>query len=96
MDDWLGADDIWLVRCAILHQLGRKRATDVDRLFAGCLRRADHPDFFVRKAIGWALRDYAWTDPDAVRRFVAAHERELSPPSCREALLRIERKRPRT
>ena len=54
---------MWLVRTAILHQLHYGAATDTDRLFGYCTRQAGHPDFFVRKAIGWALRHYARTDP---------------------------------
>ena len=60
--------------------------TDAERLFGYCARRAGHDDFFVRKGIGWALRQYARTDPDAVRRFVAEHDGELSGLSKREAL----------
>jgi 3-methyladenine DNA glycosylase AlkD len=85
MDSWLMDDNLWLARTAILHQLTYKRDTDTERLFRYCLARADHRDFFIRKAIGWALRQYAWTDPAAVRRFVAAHAAELSPLSVREA-----------
>jgi 3-methyladenine DNA glycosylase AlkD len=86
---WIDSDDIWLVRSAIIHQLGYGEHTDEIRLFALCARRADHPDFFVRKAIGWALREHAKRAPDAVRTFVAAHRDRLSPLSVREALLRI-------
>lgn len=86
MDAWIEADDRWLVRTALLHQLRYKERTDAARLFAHCLRRGDHDDFFVAKAIGWALREYAKTDPDAVRRFVAAHRERLAPLSVREAL----------
>jgi 3-methyladenine DNA glycosylase AlkD len=50
-------------------------------------------DFFIRKAIGWALRSYAWVDPDEVVRFVAAHERSISPLSRREALKNAGRRR---
>jgi 3-methyladenine DNA glycosylase AlkD len=89
MDEWVGEGDIWLARTAILHQLTYKEATDTERLFRYCLARADHRDFFIRKAIGWALRQYAWTDPGAVRRFVAAHTDRLSPLSVREALKNI-------
>ena len=70
MDSWIEDDDLWVARTALLHQLRYKDATDAERLFAYCLRRADHPDFFIRKAIGWCLREYAKTDPDAVRDFV--------------------------
>jgi len=85
MDEWLVDDDIWLARTAILHQLSYQERTDADRLFRYCLARADHRDFFIRKAIGWALRQYARTDPAAVRSFVDAHDRVLSPLSVREA-----------
>ncbi|MEU6210710.1 DNA alkylation repair protein [Streptomyces sp. NPDC047023] len=86
MDDWIDGEDLWPVRTALLHQLGSKGATDAERLFRHCRRQAGHPDFFVRKAIGWALREYAKTDPGAVRAFVAAERSALSPLSVREAL----------
>jgi 3-methyladenine DNA glycosylase AlkD len=85
MDAWSGDDNRWLVRTAILHQLHYGTATDTDRLFGYCTRQAGHPDFFVRKAIGWALRHYARTDPDAVRAYVSEHRNRLSPLSVREA-----------
>ncbi|WP_030572451.1 DNA alkylation repair protein [Streptomyces aureocirculatus] len=89
MDAWIEDDDLWAVRTALLHQLRYKDATDADRLFAYCARQAAHPDFFVRKAIGWCLREYAKTDPDAVRDFVARHRGVLAPLSVREALKNI-------
>jgi 3-methyladenine DNA glycosylase AlkD len=86
MDEWIGDENTWVVRTALLHQLRRKDATDTARLFDHCLRQASHPDFFVRKAVGWSLRACARTDPAAVRNFVEAHRDELSPLSAREAL----------
>ncbi|TQK43182.1 3-methyladenine DNA glycosylase AlkD [Streptomyces sp. SLBN-118] len=86
MDRWIEDDDLWVVRTALLHQLRYKDATDTERLFAYCLRRADHSDFFIRKAIGWCLREYGKTDPDAVRHFVERHRDRLAPLSVREAL----------
>jgi 3-methyladenine DNA glycosylase AlkD len=86
MDDWIADPDVWLVRTAILHQNGYRAATDAQRLFAYCAAQAGHRDFFVRKAIGWALREYARTDPAAVRDFVAEHRAGLSGLSIREAL----------
>jgi 3-methyladenine DNA glycosylase AlkD len=85
-DAWLIADDRWLVRTAILHQLTFKEATDAKRLFRYCALQSSHPDFFVRKAIGWALREYAKIDPAAVRTFVATHQSRLAVLSVREAL----------
>jgi 3-methyladenine DNA glycosylase AlkD len=84
MDDWVEDDDLWLVRTAILYQLRYREATDAARLFRYCTRQAGHRDFFIRKAIGWALREYAKTDPAAVRSYVETHR--LAPLSVREAL----------
>ena len=79
------SSDLWLVRIALLHQLEAYGRTDVDRLLRTCAFHAGSSEFFVRKAIGWALRQYARTDPAVVRAFVEAHP-ELSPLSRREAL----------
>lgn len=86
MDEWIESDDVWIVRTAILHQLMYKERTDTNRLFTYCEMRMDHTDFFIRKAIGWALRHYARTDGEAVKAFVAANEDALSGLSKREAL----------
>jgi 3-methyladenine DNA glycosylase AlkD len=86
MDDWIGSDDVWLARTAILHQLGYKAETDADRLFGYCLRRAGDREFFIRKAIGWALREYSKTDGKAVRAFVLANADTLTALSRKEAL----------
>lgn len=89
MDAWIAEENMWLVRTAILHQLRYKQRTDADRLFEYCTAQAGHRDFFVRKAIGWALRAYAGTDPEAVRSFVHKQKERLSPLSVREALKNI-------
>ena len=87
--DWAVSDDIWKRRSAILAQLGFKHETDLKLLYA-CIRPSlDRPEFFLRKAIGWALRQYAWTDPKEVARYVKDHESQLSPLSRREALKNI-------
>jgi 3-methyladenine DNA glycosylase AlkD len=85
MDTWSTDENLWVVRTAILHQLNHGVDTDADRLFGYCARQAGHRDFFVRKAIGWALRQYARTDPEAVRGFLAAYRDRLSGLSIREA-----------
>ncbi|MEU9478566.1 DNA alkylation repair protein [Streptomyces sp. NPDC048191] len=89
MDAWITDGDLWLVRTALLHQLSRKEHTDSERLFTYCLLQSGHPDFFVRKAIGWALREYAKTDPHAVRAFLARERGRFAPLSVREALKNI-------
>ncbi len=86
MDDWAEDENLWLARTAILHQLHYKDDTDAERLFRYSENLAPHTDFFIRKAIGWALRQYGRTDPDAVRQWVAAHETSLSGLTRREAL----------
>lgn len=86
MDLWVESDDIWIARTAILHQLMFKDRTDTNRLFTYCEMRMADTEFFIRKAIGWALRHYARTDPDAVRSFVTTNEGTLSGLSKREAL----------
>jgi len=85
MDQLIDDPDLWRRRIALLHQLGRKGDTDTARLFGYCLRRAEETEFFIRKAIGWALRDYAWHDPRAVAGFLAGPGAVLSPLSRREA-----------
>lgn len=90
MDAWIEDENVWLVRTAILHQLQYQERTDANRLFRYCARQAGHRDFFVRKAIGWALRQYARTDPAAVRSFVDEHRSALSPLSVREATRHLE------
>lgn len=89
VDSWIEDDDIWLRRAAIICQVGAKEATDADRLFRFCEQRGDETEFFIRKAIGWALREYAKTGPESVARFVMDHRGELSRLSYREATKHI-------
>lgn len=86
MDAWIEDDSLWIRRVALLFQLAWKSETDQERLFDYCLRRAGDTDFFIRKAIGWALRQYARENPTAVARFVRSHETQLSGLSIREAM----------
>lgn len=85
MDAWIEDPDPWIRRAAIIGQIKHKAATDEARLFDYCRRRALETGFFIRKAIGWALREYARTDPEAVRAFLAANRERLSGLSYREA-----------
>jgi 3-methyladenine DNA glycosylase AlkD len=90
LEQWAVDEDLWLRRTAMLSQLGRRSDTDVSLLRSALEQNLeDSPhgrEFFIRKALGWALRDYARTDPDWVRAFVTAHEDRLSGLSRREAL----------
>jgi len=92
MDRWLAGDNLWLTRAAIIHMGGWKDAIDRDWVFAACLATAEHPDFFIRKAIGWMLRDLAWVDPMAVTAFVEGPGSQvLSNLSKREGLKNVHR-----
>ena len=82
---WTDDPDLWLRRSSIIGQIGHKDATDTRLLFGACRSRMHEKEFFIRKAIGWALRDYAKTDPAAVSAFVLGHRSELSGLSFREA-----------
>lgn len=82
---WIDDPDLWLRRTSIICQIGRKEATDTELLFGACARRMHEKEFFIRKAIGWALRDFAKTDPEAVIAFVTEHRERLSGLSFREA-----------
>ena len=81
---WWDSGDRWLIRAAIQHQRGLKEQTDLDRLFGMCDRYAGDREFFVAKAIGWALRDATRWNPDAVQRFLDRHA-DLSAIARREA-----------
>ena len=82
---WAVDPDLWVRRSSIICQLQHKADTDLALLTSVIEANIDDGEFFIRKAIGWALRDYARTDGDWVRAFVADHP-GLSPLSCREAL----------
>ena len=86
MRRWAKDRDMWKRRAAIICQLRRKRDTDLALLYDCIEPNLADGDFFIRKAIGWALRQYAWTDPREVKRYVRAHRGRLSPLSVREAL----------
>ncbi len=89
VDRWIDDPDMWLRRSAIICQVGAKGRTDADRLFRFCRQRAFEHEFFIRKAIGWALREYAKTDPQAVAAFAMENRSQLSGLSFREATKHI-------
>lgn len=85
MLEWAGDDNLWVRRAAILHQLGRKTSTNPDLLSEIILGNLGSGEFFIDKAIGWALRDYSKVAPAWVRGFLVGHAGELAPLSRREA-----------
>ncbi len=91
--DWSKDRDIWKRRTAILSQLRHRSATDRDLLFEVIEPSIACGEFFLRKAIGWALREYSKTEPKAVAEYVQANGDRLSPLSRREALRHLRRDR---
>lgn len=83
---WAKDENMWIRRSAILCQMKAKDQMDLDLLYACIEPSIGSKEFFLRKAIGWVLRHYARTNPDEVRRYVAANEARLSNLSKREAL----------
>jgi len=86
---WSRSRNLWKRRSAILCQNRFKQDTDLKLLYACIAPSLASRDFFLRKAIGWALRQYAWTNPREVQRYVRQHEKQLSGLSRREALKNV-------
>jgi 3-methyladenine DNA glycosylase AlkD len=86
---WSKSSNLWKRRTSIICQLGFKQNTDLDLLYACIDPSINSTEFFLRKAIGWALRQYAWTDPREVRRYARRNRARLSGLSYREALKNV-------
>jgi 3-methyladenine DNA glycosylase AlkD len=86
---WRTSQNIWLRRTTLLFQLGYKTETDFDLLCELIRENLGSDEFFINKAIGWALRQYAHTNPAPVRKFIKA-TKELHPLSRREAMKHLE------
>jgi 3-methyladenine DNA glycosylase AlkD len=89
MRRWSTDPNMWKRRVSIICQLRFKKETDLDLLYSNIEPNLADKEFFIRKAIGWALRQYAWTDPQEVARYVRSRENRLSGLSKREALKNI-------
>lgn len=89
MDTWLIDQDFWVRRSAMIHQLGWRLNTDTDRLGHYALTLSKENEFFIRKAIGWAFRDYAKWTPQFVRQFMQKHGSDFSNLTVREATKNI-------
>lgn len=85
LDRWIDDTNLWIRRSAILSHLRHKRDTDWAQLSRHCLQCAEETEFFIRKAIGWALREYSKSNPKAVETFLKDHKNRLSGLSVREA-----------
>ena len=86
---WSNSANMWKRRTSIICQLGFKEHTDLELLYACIEPSLDSDEFFLRKAIGWALREHAWTDPAEVKRYVRLKRNRLSGLSIREALKNV-------
>lgn len=87
--EWMDSENIWLQRTCLLFQLKYKKQTDTNLLYGFIVRLANSNEFFIKKAIGWVLREYSKTNPEAVIQFVNNHY--ISPFSKKEAFKVIER-----
>ncbi len=85
MDKWLMDKDYWVRRSAMIHQLGWRMKTDINRLERYSLVLASEKEFFIRKAIGWAFRDYAKSNPKFVSQFFKKNAKHFSGLTIREA-----------
>lgn len=90
-DKWISDEDLWIRRSAIISQIGHKEQTDHRRLFRYCDTCASEGEFFIRKGIGWALREYSYTDPERVVRFLLEAKGRLSGLSYREGAKALRR-----
>ena len=84
---WMESENMWLQRVCLIFQLGYKNETDFELMTDYIRMLSDSKEFFIQKAIGWALREYAKRNPQAVRHFV--ENNTLKPLSIREALKHI-------
>jgi 3-methyladenine DNA glycosylase AlkD len=91
MEKWIVSNNIWMVRSALIHQLTLGSKTDEKLLFKFCEIQAEENEFFIAKALGWALRSYSYVDPKAVKKFIKDHP-ELTPLAKREGMKAINRK----
>ena len=96
MRSWSLDDNMWKRRSSIICQINRKDETDLGLLFDCIDPNLSHPDFFIRKGIGWALRSLAWTNLDSVEDYVARNHEHISKLSAREALKNADKIRART
>ena len=86
---WIASDNMWLQRVAIIHQLLYRENTDEKLMYEMIRQVADSKEFFLRKASGWALRQYAKTNPTSVEKFLA--KTNLSNLSVREARTQLDK-----
>lgn len=91
IEKWSRDDDMWIRRASLICHLHHKGETDEEQLFDLCLQLAHEKEFFIQKGMGWALREYSKTEPNAVRKFVEKNKSKLSKLTYREGLKHLHR-----
>ena len=91
LDKWIKDENLWIRRSAILAHLKHKENTDYKKLFEYCLKCAHEKEFFIQKAIGWALREFSKTEPEIVYTFIQDNQQVLSNLSKREGMKYIKK-----
>lgn len=84
IETYVEDEDFWIRRTALLAHLGHKEMTNSEALFRYCTTLAGEKEFFIRKAIGWALREYSKSEPEKVSRYLKKNADKLSPLSYKE------------
>ena len=84
IETYVQDEDFWIRRTALLAHLGHKKMTNSEALFRYCTALAGEKEFFIRKAIGWALREYSKSEPEKVSRYLKKNADNLSPLSYKE------------
>ena len=93
INNWADDENMWVRRCALLTQLRYKEDTDFDLLKKIILKLCGENEFFIRKAIGWSLREYSYVNPNGVKAFIQNNQQSLSTLSQKEGLKAIMRQR---
>lgn len=89
IETWSTDPDLWIRRSALISHNHHRAQTDSEQLFRHCLLMCGEKEFFIRKAIGWALREYSYANPEAVGDFLTANRSKLSPLSFNEGAKRL-------
>ena len=84
VDQWIYDENMWLRRSALIYQLQYKAKTNEEKLYGHILLACSESEFFIRKAIGWSLREYSKHNPKSVQRFIETHRDQLSTLSLKE------------
>jgi 3-methyladenine DNA glycosylase AlkD len=89
IEKWTGDRDMWIRRTSVICHNHHKGETDEKQLFRTSLKLCPEKEFFIRKGIGWALREYSYVAPDSVHSFVHKHKDKLSPLTFRESMKQL-------